>query len=59
MEMWKDCSIRGPIAMQEEWLNGLESGEARPVVWNMFLNLFLGDSHCSSSRIRCGPNVEC
>lgn len=55
--MWEECSIRGPIAIQEERWNGLDSGEARPVVVDTFLKLFRGNSR-SSSRVRCGPNVE-
>lgn len=51
--MWNECSVRGPTAMQEECLNPLESGEARPVVLEMFL------SHCFASRVPCGPNAEC
>lgn len=31
--------------------NSLESGEARPAVADMSLELLLGDSHCSSSRV--------
>lgn len=57
MEMWKECSIHGLTAMQEECLNSLESGEAKPVVLDMFLTLFLGDSHFPS-HITCGPNVD-
>lgn len=54
MEMWNECSVQGPTAIQEECLNPLESGEARPVVLEMFL-----PQRFSLLRVTCGPNAEC
>lgn len=57
--MWRERSVQGPTAIREESLKGLEPKEARPVVLDTLLKLFLGDCRCSSSCPRCGPNVEC
>lgn len=54
--MWK-CGTSVHTAIQEECLNPLESGEARPVVLETFLKLFLKDSHCFASCVTCGPNA--
>lgn len=57
--MWSKCYSYPAAAIPGECLNPVESGEAGPVVLELFLKLFLRDSHCFTLRVTRGPNAEC